>query len=312
MQFLDFKGLSEFLKGLFGKFSEIGHKHTTSDITDYVVDSSLSSTSTNPLQNKVINEEFDAVSEAMGVLEAAIDEKLDTSTASSTYETKEDAQLKYDELKEIKPDWNENDSAAPDYIKNRTHWVEKELKTIVEETTETEIRNGDIFFDYVGGKDDEIHSNKTYIVTVDGVSYSCVPYYSSEGITLGNSELLESDSNVNNLPFAVTYTNDYDGSGFRYQHQYYVYYPDSETHTIKIEEESGDSVYHPLDEKYIPDTIARQEYVDSTFAKKSDVQDVDLSNYYTKEEIDNLELITVDDIDTICGASIQYASDVTF
>ena len=102
MQFLDFKGLSEFLKGLFGKFSEIGHKHTTSDITDYVVDSSLSSTSTNPIQNKVINAEFDAVSEAMGALEAAIDEKLDTSTASSTYETKEDAQLSMTPLQTLK------------------------------------------------------------------------------------------------------------------------------------------------------------------------------------------------------------------
>lgn len=30
--------------------------------------------------------------------------------------------------------------------------------------------------------------------------------------------------------------------------------------------------------------------------------------YYTKLEIDNLELITVDDIDTICGASIQAAT----
>ena len=30
-----------------------------------------------------------------------------------------------------------------------------------------------------------------------------------------------------------------------------------------------------------------------------------LSNYYTKTEIDNMELITVDDIDAICGATIQ-------
>jgi hypothetical protein len=39
-----------------------------------------------------------------------------------------------------------------------------------------------------------------------------------------------------------------------------------------------------------------------------------LSNYYTKTEIDNLELITVDDIDVICGATIQVAtaSEVTF
>ena len=91
--------LSIFLDNLKNIFAPLSHKHTTSDITDYVVDSSLSSTSTNPIQNKVINAEFDAVSEAMGALEAAIDEKLDTSTASSTYETKEDATTKLNEAK---------------------------------------------------------------------------------------------------------------------------------------------------------------------------------------------------------------------
>lgn len=39
-----------------------------------------------------------------------------------------------------------------------------------------------------------------------------------------------------------------------------------------------------------------------------------LANYYTKEEIDSYELITINDIDAICGANIQYASinEVTF
>lgn len=102
MQFLDFKGLSEFLKGLFGKFSEIGHKHTTSDITDYVVDSSLSSTSTNPIQNKVINAEFDAVSEAMGALELSIDSKADAShNHNDIYETKTDAETKLAEALDV-------------------------------------------------------------------------------------------------------------------------------------------------------------------------------------------------------------------
>ena len=91
--------LSVFLDNLKNIFAPLSHKHTLSEITDYVVDSSLSSTSTNPIQNKVINAEFDAVSEAMGALEAAIDEKLDTSTASSTYETKEDATTKLNEAK---------------------------------------------------------------------------------------------------------------------------------------------------------------------------------------------------------------------
>lgn len=34
--------------------------------------------------------------------------------------------------------------------------------------------------------------------------------------------------------------------------------------------------------------------------------------YYTKTEIDSLELITVDDIDTICGGNIASAANLTF
>lgn len=37
-----------------------------------------------------------------------------------------------------------------------------------------------------------------------------------------------------------------------------------------------------------------------------------LENYYTKTEIDNMELITVDDIDAICGGSIVAASEVLY
>ena len=34
--------------------------------------------------------------------------------------------------------------------------------------------------------------------------------------------------------------------------------------------------------------------------------------YYTKTQIDEMELITIDDIDTICGSNIVSASEVTF
>ena len=36
--------------------------------------------------------------------------------------------------------------------------------------------------------------------------------------------------------------------------------------------------------------------------KKADINHVHNDIYYTKTEIDNIELITVDDIDTICGS----------
>lgn len=38
-----------------------------------------------------------------------------------------------------------------------------------------------------------------------------------------------------------------------------------------------------------------------------------LNNYYTKTEIDDMELITVEDIDEICGTAIEVADEgVTF
>lgn len=70
--------LQTFLDNLKTKFSNIGHKHTISDLTDYTVDSSLSSTSTNPVQNKVLNAEFDKIAVSMRALDLALDGKSDS------------------------------------------------------------------------------------------------------------------------------------------------------------------------------------------------------------------------------------------
>ena len=79
-KYISLTRLSDFLDNIKEKFSQIGHKHTTADLTDYTpisVDSSLSSTSTNPVQNKVIDTEFEAMATALEVLELAIDDKAD-------------------------------------------------------------------------------------------------------------------------------------------------------------------------------------------------------------------------------------------
>ncbi len=60
-------GLSTFLSRLRSIFAPIDHEHT--------IDSTLSDTSTNPVQNKVINDEFSAVEDAMGILGDVIDTK---------------------------------------------------------------------------------------------------------------------------------------------------------------------------------------------------------------------------------------------
>lgn len=78
-KYANLESLQTFLNNLKSTFATLSHKHTISDITDYTVDTELSSTSVNPVQNKVLDAEFEAVSTAMGALELAIDEKANTS-----------------------------------------------------------------------------------------------------------------------------------------------------------------------------------------------------------------------------------------
>ena len=76
--------LSTFLDNLKNTFAQMSHKHTISDLTDYTpitVDTALSPTSNNPVANSTLDAEFEAVSQAMNVLEQAIDGK-----ASSTHD----------------------------------------------------------------------------------------------------------------------------------------------------------------------------------------------------------------------------------
>lgn len=199
--------------------------------------------------------------------------------------------------KQVQTDQNQNDSTAVDYIKNRTHWLEDQLVEIYPETT----RGESGFLEYIF---DETFEG-TYVVTFDGVKYRCTAVDGAIGDSRLNS--LDDLSSAIDVPFFICCWEDPhigggdpDG-GLISNLESAIYYADGGTHTIKIEKVEG-STYHPLNEGFIPDTIAR----------KSDIGDIDLTNYYTKTEIDNLELITVKDIDTICGATIQSASEVMF
>lgn len=78
-KYVSLSKLSTFLDNLKNVFALKNHVHPTSDISDFVIDSELSSTSTNPVQNKVIDAEFEAVSQAMNALDLAIDSKADAS-----------------------------------------------------------------------------------------------------------------------------------------------------------------------------------------------------------------------------------------
>lgn len=88
-KYISLNRLSNFLDNIKATYSKIGHKHTLSDISDYKVDTVLSSTSNNPIANKTVDAEFDAIATAMGALDLAIDGKADANhNHDNTYYTK--------------------------------------------------------------------------------------------------------------------------------------------------------------------------------------------------------------------------------
>lgn len=288
-------------------------------------------------------------------------------------------------------DWSQNDESAPDYVKNRTHWVEAGKKIIISEITSV---NGQSITDSLS-KDCSIQPEQTYIVTVDGIPYTCTAWSEIGGINhLGDSRLLGEDSlsydfHPEDVPFVVMYEEYWpEDLGAEVEIYCDVHYSDLNSHAIKIEQyDESFTTYHKLDENFIPDTIARVTQIvdgvyygsnsdkygfgnrtiiidnfpftlkeglavaiyfqyeiestgsgsyinitpDAAFDQSKDIYDQN-NNPYTKTipagslkmliydgahwriedtDISDEILITTDDIDTICGASIKAASEVT-
>ena len=100
-KYVSLSKLSTFLGNLKNTFALKTHKHTVTDITDIAdimdvaIDTELSATSNNPVANSTLNAEFDAISDAMGALEAAIDDKADAShTHDDRYYTESEIDTK--------------------------------------------------------------------------------------------------------------------------------------------------------------------------------------------------------------------------
>lgn len=69
-----------------------------------------------------------------------------------------------------KSDWNQNDTTAVDYIKNRTHWEEESLVTLVENQTVSLIPANSYPCDYTVSTNNEItlKTGNIYTVTISG------------------------------------------------------------------------------------------------------------------------------------------------
>jgi hypothetical protein len=150
------------------------------------------------------------------------------------------------------PNWNAREN-EPGYIENRTHWVD----SVINIPEQTITANGGSAT--LSDLQECTIGHGTFIVTLDGQQYTCQSWGLAEGLVESNvmvgdsrilfpAEMNGHDMHHEDVPFGIHYdVNDSYCS---------IAFAVSGTHTLKIEYIAPDA-YHPLDEKFIPDTIAR-------------------------------------------------------
>lgn len=163
---------------------------------------------------------------------------------------------KLDKTDITQADWNQNDETASDYIKNRTHWIEQGSRiTLFENTVECEPSSSALVMYYASlSLSEPMVIGNEYLITYDNIEYSLIAEDDNDGgVYVGNYEW-----ETEEIPFCI-YTAE-DG-------EYMLETMVEGTHTLKIQHVEADTYYHPLDEKFIPDTIATREYVENLYKK---------------------------------------------
>lgn len=176
-------------------------------------DAVLSETSTNCVQNKVVAEKFaDVIARIVGLEESSSSEPGSV----------------------VQADYNQNDSEAPDFIKNRPCYTADPVENTLLNNISVTINsaNGYVRSDTVF----EIKAGQTYRVIFDGTEYECEVHSVFGENVIGNGAIAGA-SGGNNEPFLLV--NNYS----------FIYAASAGTHTITLVEIYEEVVQLP--EKYI-------------------------------------------------------------
>ena len=151
----------------------------------------------------------------------------------------------------VQPDWNQNDSTAADYVKNRPFYTGSPVETVlVEESTVSFAAAHGV---YMGQLKSTFSATvgETYKVSWDGTVYECTCADFSGMTVIGNLSISGSGSDTGE-PFLMNVEN---GQGTE------IYTVDtSASHTLSISGFALEVV--KIDEKYLPDTIATKSEVE--------------------------------------------------
>ena len=111
----------------------------------------------------------------------------------------------FEKRAECHPDWNQNDSTAPDYVKNRPFYTTPAVKNLVNGTFNFAY-NSSIGFYASSDITIELSEGKTYKVTLDGVEYETVCQVLQTGMLyIGASEFISGGTPPSDMPFVCVY-----------------------------------------------------------------------------------------------------------
>ena len=166
------------------------------------------------------------------------------------------------ELKKARSNWAQNDSTALDYIHNRTHYDAEVSNVIADEQEVTYTYDSSLNYSTPTshGKvttvsDIRLVVGNQYVVTIDGQEYTATAQSGTDSMESNCPFLFVDFDTV--ICFFIHELRDHESYGCIAVEVYNAIQRTNMTHsfTIKIEEKSLQTV--PLDEKYIPSTIAR-------------------------------------------------------
>lgn len=170
--------------------------------------------------------------------------------------------------KNIKADWDTNDETDLSYINNRTHWTEEIIENIIPETTVTfgAATSPGKDTGTATGSATQIYPefNEVFDVEWNGINYhlkvgSYTKTDGSFGHGIGNTGMFGGSSKP--YPFLIGFLTEAEAAAAGYT--YMVWVNDGSTSaTFSVSGVTGEEV-HQLDQKFIPDTIARVEDINT-------------------------------------------------
>ena len=150
------------------------------------------------------------------------------------------------------PDWNQNDSTQPDYVKNRPFYTGNPVETVlVEESTVTFDKNGGLYMAKFPSTF-EATVGETYKVSWDGTTYECACVDFNNAPVIGNLSIVGEGSDTGE-PFIMGILN-----GKEIQ---IITADPSASHTFSISGFVSEVV--KIDKKYLPDTVATKSEVEA-------------------------------------------------